>query len=186
MFEDLDELASALAENNLSRRQAMKWAGYSVLGAALSSMGFAESAEALTRRGRRKCISSGGMVCGNGPLRKKYCCASGTTCAGGKTCAPRCAGGGSCDATFSACGDPLFSCGCTATVEGGSSCVSLFQACNQAICVTSQDCPTGWVCAATCCDPGALPRCNPPCPAGLAARTSEASSARDGQLSGVR
>jgi hypothetical protein len=39
VFEDLDELAKGLAENDLSRRQAIKWAGYSVLGAALSSNG---------------------------------------------------------------------------------------------------------------------------------------------------
>ncbi len=47
MFEDLDELASALAEDDISRHQAIRWAGYSVAGAALSSLGLAESAEAL-------------------------------------------------------------------------------------------------------------------------------------------
>jgi hypothetical protein len=46
MFDDLDELAKEMAENEVSRRQAVKRAGFSVLGAALSSIGFAESTEA--------------------------------------------------------------------------------------------------------------------------------------------
>jgi hypothetical protein len=47
MFEELDELARELAENDISRRQAIKWAGYSVAGATLSSLGFADTTEAL-------------------------------------------------------------------------------------------------------------------------------------------
>jgi hypothetical protein len=50
VFEDHDELARGPAENEISRRQAIRWAGYGALGAALSSMGFADTAEALTRR----------------------------------------------------------------------------------------------------------------------------------------
>ena len=77
MFEDLDELARGLAENDISRRQALKWAGYSVLGATLSSVGFAETAEALTRRQRRRCRNKGGI-----PLEKGTChCAA--TCTSG-------------------------------------------------------------------------------------------------------
>ena len=39
MFEDLDELARGLAENDISRRQAIKWAGYSVLAGPLCLRG---------------------------------------------------------------------------------------------------------------------------------------------------
>jgi hypothetical protein len=89
VFEDLDELARGLAENHVSRRRAIKWAGYSVLGAALSSMGFAESAEALTRRQRRRCREKGGI-----PLEEGTChCAAKCTsdfsrfhCSGNKNC----------------------------------------------------------------------------------------------------
>jgi hypothetical protein len=49
LFEDLDELARGLAENDISRRRAIKWAGYSVLAATLSSLGFAECAYVLRR-----------------------------------------------------------------------------------------------------------------------------------------
>ncbi len=159
-----------------------------MLGAALSSMGFAESAEALTRRGRRRCLKRGGMVCGaqGATLRQKYCCQKGTTCAGGKTCAPKCSGGGSTCLTSGNCGDPANNCGCFNTVEGGSSCVQLGLSCaTLPICVTSQDCPTGHVCAPTCCNQ-AEPVCNPPCGTTMMAGTSEASTARNAQLSGVR
>jgi hypothetical protein len=66
VFEDLDGLARGLAENDLSRRQAIKWVGYSVLGAALSSMGFAESAEAedfAPAARRRGCPRIRGVAC---------------------------------------------------------------------------------------------------------------------------
>ena len=75
MFEDLDELARGLAENSISRRQAIKWAGYSVLGATLSSMGFADTAEALTRKARRRCRRKGGV-----PLEKGTCHCAAPTC----------------------------------------------------------------------------------------------------------
>ena len=161
MFEELDELARGLGENDISRRQAIKWAGYSVLGATLSSMGFAESAEALTRRGRRRCLKRHGMVCGTGTLRDKYCCQKGTTCAGGKTCAPKCPGGGSCGAQgFPECGnDP--DCFCTNTVEGGTFCARSIDCGTATTCTNSQQCPTGHVCADTCCN--GQPICNPPC-----------------------
>ena len=163
MFEDLDELARGLAENDISRRQAIKWAGYSVLGASLSSVGFADTAEALTRRGKRRCLRNGGMVCGNGPLKKKYCCTSGTTCAGGETCGQGCAGGGSCGAQgFPECmNNP--SCFCTTTVEGGTFCAQIGLSCNElTTCTNSQQCPEGSACAVTCCGQPAV--CNPPCP----------------------
>ncbi len=59
-----DELARGLASGNISRGQAIRWAGYSVLGAALSSVGFADTAEALTRRQRRRCRRRGHIICG--------------------------------------------------------------------------------------------------------------------------
>jgi hypothetical protein len=68
VFEELDELARGLAENDISRRQAIKWAGYSVLGATLSSMGFADTVEALTRKARRRCRRKGGT-----PLERGEC-----------------------------------------------------------------------------------------------------------------
>src|SRR5215213_3017682 len=68
VFEDLDELAKGMAENSVSRGQAIRWAGYGVLGAALSSMGFADTAEALTRRQRRRCRRKGGT-----PLEQGDC-----------------------------------------------------------------------------------------------------------------
>ena len=71
MFEELGELPRAPAENDISRGQALKWAGFSVLGAAISSVGFAESAEALAPRQRRRCRGKGGI-----PLEKgTYHCA---------------------------------------------------------------------------------------------------------------
>jgi hypothetical protein len=48
VFEDPDELARGLAENEISRGRAIRRVGYGVVGAALSSMGFAGRAEALT------------------------------------------------------------------------------------------------------------------------------------------
>jgi hypothetical protein len=70
-----DELARGLADNSISRGQAIKWAGYGVLGVALSSMGFAESAEALTRRFRRRCRAKGGV-----PLEKGTCHCAAPNC----------------------------------------------------------------------------------------------------------
>jgi hypothetical protein len=66
VFEDLDGLARGLAENDVSRRQAIKWAGYSVLGTALSSMGFAQTAEAedfAPAARRRLCRRIRGAFC---------------------------------------------------------------------------------------------------------------------------
>ena len=77
MFKDLDELARGLAENDISRRQAMRWAGYSVAGAALSSMGFADTAEALTRRQQRRCRRKGGT-----PVTKGNCHCASVDCSG--------------------------------------------------------------------------------------------------------
>ncbi len=142
MFEDLDELARGLAENDVSRRQAIKWAGYSVLGAALSSMGFAESAEALTRRQRRRCRRKGGI-----PLEEGNC---------------HC--GFNCDAPdsdrFTCQDDP--NCICHQTTEGRGFCATNLLRCPVETCSRSRDCPPGWRCVVnTCCDVN--PICVPPC-----------------------
>ena len=123
MFEELDDLARGLAENEISRGQALRWAGYSLVGAALSSIGFADRAKALTRRQRRRCLERGGMVCGERPLANKYCCRSGKTCAGGNTCGKGCRNPGNCEisSTFPRCRNTP-GCFCTGTVEGGTFC----------------------------------------------------------------
>jgi len=167
MFEDLDELARALAQNDISRRQAMKWAGYSVLGATLSSMGFAESAEALTRKAHRRCRRKGGV-----PLEKGTC-----------HCAPA-----TCDADFDKflCGG-VSNCSCELTVEQrgfctldgnvGTGCSSSEECAGQNRCVVirgclgsggqctrataATDCPTGMGCVNGTCQ---NTYCTVPCP----------------------
>jgi hypothetical protein len=71
-----DDLARAFAENSISRRQAIKWAGYGVVGAALSSMGFADRAEALTRLQLRRCRSKGGTPLETGTCHCAVKCTS--------------------------------------------------------------------------------------------------------------
>ena len=139
MFEDLDELARGLAENDISRRQALKWAGYSVLGASLSSMGFAESAEALSRRKRRRCRRRGGV-----PVDKGEC-----------HCALKCGG-------FSQSCNGTSDCDCAKTTENEGFCFLSPQAnCNDT-CSSSDQCPQGKRCVVnTCCG---HPICAPPCP----------------------
>ena len=136
MFEDLDELARGLAENDISRRQAIKWAGYSVAGAALSSLGFAETAEALTRRQRRRCRRRGGT-----PLEEGNC-----------NCAFNC---GAPDSDRPCQNDP--NCLCLQTTEGRGFCTEN-TACGTT-CSRSRDCPPGWKCVVSCCGPN----CAPPC-----------------------
>ncbi len=142
MFEELDELARGLAENDISRRQAIKWAGYSVLGATLSSMGFAETAEALTRRQRRRCRKHGGT-----PLEKGNC-----------HCAASCGQG----STFFSClNNP--NCFCVKTTEGTGFCANQAVSCaNLTVCSSSSQCQQGQKCVVgTCCN---TPVCAPPCP----------------------
>jgi hypothetical protein len=181
-FEDFDELARGLAQNEISRRQALRWAGMGALATALSTVGFSGTAEALTRRQRRRCVERGGIVCGE-TRREEYCCRSGTTCAGGGTCGEGCRRPGSCaTGEFPDCQrNP--DCFCTETEEGGSFCAQSSIPCALATsCTTSQDCPTGWVCARTCCGEEFGPLCNPPCGTGTAA--AGASSAHNGRMNG--
>ena len=144
MFEDLDELARGLAENDLSRGQAIKWAGYSVLGAALSSMGFADTAEALSRRKRRRCRRKGGT-----PLTDGDC---------------HCAAGCEDDWNRFSCQDNP-PCACVKTTEGTGFCVARIGLPCSSLqgCTSSGECPSGYQCTtSTCC---ATPVCMPSCSA---------------------
>jgi hypothetical protein len=152
-----DELARALAENSISRRQALKWAGYGVLGAALSSIGFAATAEALTRRQRRGCRRKGGT-----PLERGNC-----------HCAFNCFS--SDPERFHCQDDP--NCYCGETREHRGFCANLNLVCfSLPTCSSSSQCPSGYKCMVdTCCGE---PTCFPAC--GLTAAGSSAVSGRTG------
>jgi hypothetical protein len=177
-----DELARGLAENSISRRQAIRWAGYSVAGAALSSLGFAESAEALTRRQRRRCRRSGGIVCGE-TRSEEYCCREGTTCAGGDTCTEVNCRRGATQCPFRFGCQNSDTCLCATTLEGRNTCVQSALVCSDPSfhCTSSQDCPTGWVCTTSCCGKPTQGVCTPPCGT---FPTGAASSAQNGVMSG--
>ena len=138
-----DELARGLGEGAISRRQALKWAGYGVLGAALSGTGFADTAEALTRRQRRRCRRKGGA-----PLESGEC---------------KCAG--NCEAGLArfVCPDTDGTCACQETVEGRGVCASFGSLCGTLeVCSSSSECRQGFKCIInTCC--GRAPRCFPVC-----------------------
>ena len=157
-----DELARGLAENSISRRQAIRWAGMGALATALSTVGFSGTAEALTRAQRRRCLERGGIVCGE-TRSEEYCCRRRTTCAGGGTCAAQgCRRGGSCEEGFEFGCRNDNNCFCATTVEGRSFCGHLNSCSGVTVCTSSQDCPTGWVCARTCCG-NPSPVCQAPC-----------------------
>ena len=165
MFEDLDELARGVAENDISRRQAIRWAGYSVLGAALSTMGFADTAEALSRKARRRCRRKGGT-----PLEKGTC-----HCAWeADTCTPI-----EPDPDLFTCqNDP--NCFCLKTTEGTGFCSQIAR-CPSETCSSSSECPPGWKCAVnTCCTATPSSFCVPPC------GTEEIMSAGQDGTSGAR
>jgi hypothetical protein len=83
-----DDLARGLASGAVSRRQALRLAGAAVVSAALVPL-LPGTAEALTRRQRRRCRKRGGTICGSG--RREYCCPSGTVCGPNRTCpTPEC------------------------------------------------------------------------------------------------
>jgi hypothetical protein len=139
-----DELARGLAEEAITRRQALKWAGYGVVGAALSSIGFADTAEALTRRQRRRCRRKGGTPLEGGNCRCSFNC------------------GANID-SFSCQSNP--NCACTKTAEGKGFCIDARERCaNLQRCSRSCQCPSGRKCVVeTCCNPGGGV-CARPCP----------------------
>jgi hypothetical protein len=59
--ERFDELAKVLATDTISRRRALRLVGAAVLGTALMPL-FPDTAEALTRRQRRRCRRQGGTA----------------------------------------------------------------------------------------------------------------------------
>lgn len=89
-----DDLAKELANDTISRRQALKYVGALALGAALLPL-FPHKAQALSKKKRRKCHRSGGTVCGTGS--NEVCCGAGTTCCvGANGTANCCATGTTC------------------------------------------------------------------------------------------
>jgi len=153
VFEDLDELAKGLAENDISRRQALKWAGYSVAGAALSSLGLADSAEALSRRKRRRCRRRGGTVCSSGTRASEICCRAGQGCYGNDAGAICCSNDPHCSGAQSAAGPMV----CYNTAGAGG-------ICDRPSCTTDTDCSAGEVCIRTPGCPGTGGnRCVPAC-----------------------
>src|SRR5919202_3649983 len=69
-----DDLARGLAQGDISRRQALKWLGLSIAGVGLASLGFSDTAEALTARQRRKCAAKGGMILKKGTCHCAWYC----------------------------------------------------------------------------------------------------------------
>jgi hypothetical protein len=134
-----EDLARGLAENTISRRQALKWAGVGILGAALSSVGLPDTAEALTKKQRRRCRRKGGT-----PLERGDC---------------HC--GFNCGQQITQChGNP--NCLCFETTANRGFCGTNFACDAVNTCATSADCLEGHKCVTdTCCGE---PMCAPPCP----------------------
>ena len=176
-----DELAKDVASGTLSRRKALRLLGAALVGSALASIpGVAWAAKG----GNRECV----RCCKEkfGPGRKRGECIS----AGARgECPVTCDGngGGNClngttECPFQFGCQNNEGCFCATTVEGLNTCVQSEFVCepSEFFCTSSQDCPTGWVCATTCCDLPEQGVCNPPC--GTTIPT--ASSAKQGGMSG--
>jgi hypothetical protein len=156
-----DELASGLASGTISRRQALKWAGFGVLGTALSSLGFADTAEAIRPRKCRRRL-------GGTPLDRGEC-----------DCAFNCA---TSDFSRFVCeNDP--ECGCGETTEGRGVCARINIVCQGLPqCSSSGECPSGHKCILdTCCGPRI---CFPLCSVDSIRSTSAASGRTGAALNG--
>ena len=155
-----DDLARALASGSISRGRALRLMGAALLGGTLASLGIGEAGAAPKR------CKPNGKRCTNGT----ECCSS--NCVDGTCSCDPC----SCDlggfGTSCATGF-LFGCHnndhcfCMATTEGTTFCAQSLT-CDPrkvTVCTRSQDCPPGWACAATCCNPEleTTPVCNAPC-----------------------
>jgi len=138
-----DDLATALADGSISRRQALKGIGVGALAFAIGPL-FPEQAEALTRRQRRRCRERGGI-----PVEEGEChCTEQSLCAGNPEI--------HCE------GNP--DCHCFKTVGGRGFC-GRHGLCTP--CTASSECPAGWRCVVnTCCTDefgNPEPTCLPPC-----------------------
>jgi hypothetical protein len=173
-----DEVAREFA-GGVSRRKALRLLGGALVGSVLASVpGVAWAAEGGNSacakfcrenfppgRERGQCIKAGAR--GEGPCFDN----GGGNCLNGATECP-----------FQFGCQNSESCFCATTVEGRNTCVQSELVCepSEFFCTSSQDCPTGWVCATTCC---ALPGqgvCNPPCGTTI----GTASSAKKAGMSG--
>jgi hypothetical protein len=138
-----DDLATALADGSISRRQALKGIGAGALAFVIGPL-FPEQAEALTRAQRRRCRRRGGQPVESGECHCAYLCQE-----------PEVMG---CE------GNP--ECTCFKTVGNRGFCGRHGQ-CQP--CTASSECPPGWRCVVnTCCTDdfgNPVPTCLPPCEA---------------------
>ena len=96
-----DDLARVLATGTLSRGEALKLVGAAVMSAALMPL-FPDTAQALTRRQRRRCRRRGGAVCSSGTRASEGCCPSGLCDTNGGCACPQ----GETLCSNNQCGDP--------------------------------------------------------------------------------
>jgi hypothetical protein len=199
-----DELAKGLANGTISRRQALRWMGGTLVGGVLASIPGVALAQAggnsacdefchanFSGRAAGQCTSAGAH--GTGPC---YTCTRGIgpgphftppPCGPNEefnpeTCECEVIGcsGGSCGSFPSCNNDP--NCLCFQTAEGSGLCWNRLasQFCDEyQQCTTSLDCPTGQLCAVSTCCPFGI--CIPPdqiCPPQGVAVTGEAQQPR--------
>ena len=150
-----DDLARELASGSISRRRALRLMGAALVGGTLGSLGIGEAGAAprCKREGKR--------------------CKNGTQCCSGncvdRTCSCDLGGiGTSCETGFLFGCQNSDNCFCMNTTEGTTFCAQSLDICDPGeatVCTRSQDCPPGWACAATCCNPDleTTPICNAPC-----------------------
>jgi hypothetical protein len=149
-----DELARAMASGSISRGRALRLMGAALVGGTLASLGIGEAgADALCKPEGKKC------------RKDKQCCSGnceGRVCQDGG--GGNCPTGGSCETGFPFGCQNRATCFCTPTAEGTTFCTESVPICDgeATVCTTSQDCPSGWVCARTCCGMQEAV-CNPPC-----------------------
>jgi hypothetical protein len=140
-----DDLATALADGSISRRQALKSIGVGALAFAIGPL-FPEQAEALTRVQRLRCRRRGGLLVERGECH----CTEQSLCAD--------------NAEIHCEGNP--DCHCFKTVEKRGFCGRHGDC---VPCTASAECPQGWRCVVhTCCtdeEDNPIPTCVRPCEA---------------------
>jgi len=178
-----DELARGLASGTLSRRKALKLMGAALVGSALASI--PGVALAAGEGGNRECVKCCKEKFGPGRERGR-CISAGARGECPVTCDGN--GGGNClngatECPFQFGCQNSENCFCATSVEGLNTCVLSAGVCEPGgvtFCTNSQDCPTGWVCATTCCNLPGQGICNPPCGTTVAT----ASSANKARMTG--